>query len=84
MALSVTENDPRLRLLTSAAGTEEAAMADTVSKVFGDKRGVAARIVRGSGDTDITALVLKNEDGTEVYVYPNAAGNGLIVTTTAP
>ncbi len=52
--------------------------------IFADKEGIAVRLVRGTTDTDITALALRNQDGTECFIYPNAAGNGVIVTAVAP
>ena len=39
---------------------------------------------RGDSDTDITYILLKNEGGTSVYIYPNAAGNGVTVSTSKP
>jgi hypothetical protein len=35
-------------------------------------------------DLNITAIVLKNTNGDDCFIYPNAAGNGIIVTTVAP
>ena len=39
---------------------------------------------RGTGDTDITYITLFNANGTRCDHYPNAEGNGIIVTTSAP
>jgi hypothetical protein len=39
---------------------------------------------RGATDTDITYIALRNASGTKCYVYPNAAGNAITVSTTKP
>lgn len=39
---------------------------------------------RGSTDTDITYVALRNDTGVKCYIYPNAAGNGIVVSTTKP
>jgi hypothetical protein len=43
-----------------------------------------AEIGRGASDLDITYLALRNASGTKVYIYPNAGGTGVTVSTTAP
>jgi hypothetical protein len=43
-----------------------------------------AEFGRGSGDKDITYLALRNASGTQVFIYPNAGGTGVTVSTTAP
>jgi hypothetical protein len=45
---------------------------------------VDAELGRGGSDTDITYLALRNANGTKCYIYPNAAGNGIVVSTTKP
>jgi hypothetical protein len=45
---------------------------------------VDAELGRGVSDTDITYLALRNANGTKCYIYPNAAGNGIVVSTTKP
>jgi hypothetical protein len=45
---------------------------------------VDAELGRGTTDTDITYLGLRNANGTKCYIYPNAAGNGIVVTTIQP
>jgi hypothetical protein len=45
---------------------------------------VDAELGRGTSDTDITYLALRNANGTKCYIYPNAAGNGIVVSTTKP
>ena len=39
---------------------------------------------RGDTDTDITYIKLKNEEGEDVYIYPNEDGDGLEITTIKP
>lgn len=49
-----------------------------------DMHGVTDTLGRGEVDQDITYISLVNENGDLVFVYPNAAGNGLVVTQTRP
>jgi hypothetical protein len=84
MAFTITVGDPSAAIITGAAGTEQAVLEPTNLKVFADRIGIAMRIVRGATDTDITAIALCNEDGTETFIYPNAAASGLIVTDVVP
>jgi len=46
--------------------------------------GVDAEMGRGTSDPDITYLALRNANGTRCYIYPDAAGTGIVVTTTHP
>jgi len=46
--------------------------------------GTDVEVGRGTTDTDITFITLRNASGTKYYIYPNAAGNGLTVTATKP
>lgn len=39
---------------------------------------------RGVTDTDITYIALRNASGTKVYIYPDAAGTAITVSTTKP
>lgn len=43
-----------------------------------------AEFGRGTTDIDITYIALRNASGTQVYIYPNAGGTGVTVSTTAP
>lgn len=45
---------------------------------------VDAEFGRGTTDTDITFLTLRNAVGTKCYIYPDVAGTGIVVTTTHP
>ena len=46
--------------------------------------GVFLRSFRGNTDTDITGWITTNANGDTCYCYPNAAGNGITVSTTKP
>lgn len=46
--------------------------------------GVDAEVGRGTTDPDITYLALRNANGTRCYIYPDAAGTGIVVSTTKP
>lgn len=39
---------------------------------------------RGTTDTDITYLVLKNASGVDCYIFPDSAGTAITVQTTRP
>jgi hypothetical protein len=51
---------------------------------IGYASGVFLRAFRGTTDTDITGWIMTNENGDTCYVYPNAAGDGITVSTTKP
>lgn len=46
--------------------------------------GVFLKAFRGVTDPDITGWVMTNASGTPCYIYPDAAGTGLTVSTTKP
>ena len=46
--------------------------------------GVDAEVGRGTTDPDITYVALRNANGTKCYIYPNAAGTGIVVSTAKP
>jgi len=52
--------------------------------IVSDGSGELAEIGRGTTDTDITYIALRNADGTKCYIYPDAAGTGIVVSTTKP
>jgi len=83
MPLTVDTADVFARDVGKAVTAEQNAMA-VLHRIFGDSAGIAVRLVRGTTDENITAIVLKNENGTECYIYPNAAGDGPIVSDVAP
>lgn len=49
-----------------------------------DALGIRNGVGRASVDQDITYLLLMNENGTPVYIYPNAAADGIVVTSVRP
>ena len=46
--------------------------------------GVEAAVGRGSTDADIVYLRLRNADGEDAYVFPNATQDGITVQATRP
>ena len=44
----------------------------------------AFEVGRGTTDTDVVYLALRNADGEVAYIYPNAAQNGIVVQATKP
>jgi hypothetical protein len=71
----VSSQSKSLKTVSLSSGQEFKATWDT---------NVDARLGRGSSDTDITYIALRNANGTIVYLYPNSSGNGLNVSTTIP
>lgn len=72
MALTVDAGDPKATLMTGAG-------------VFtSDQKGLVSGLVRGTTDTDITAIVLLDETGTIAYTYPAAGGASSTTSTTRP
>lgn len=84
MALTVNEGDTRLKLMTGAAGTEHAAMTSLAAKEFFDKSGLVLEIGRGTTDTDITYIALKDSNGDTAYIYPTTGGATATVSQTKP
>lgn len=57
---------------------------DTAATVtFQWASGVDAQLVRGTTDTDRTAIALRRSDGARVYLYVDT-GTTLVVSATAP
>lgn len=46
--------------------------------------GVDAILGRGTTDTDITFIALRNANGVLAYIYPNSTPDGVTVSTTKP
>lgn len=44
----------------------------------------AAEIGRGTTDTDVVYLALRNSDGELAYIFPNALQTGITVQATKP
>jgi len=63
---------------------EDSGGAGGETKIILDPLGVTAVIGRGDTDLDITYIQLFNANATPCYIYPNGAGNGIIVTTVKP
>ncbi|MFH2036754.1 MAG: dockerin type I repeat-containing protein [Candidatus Zixiibacteriota bacterium] len=45
---------------------------------------VDAELGRGTSNTNITYMALRNANGTKCYIYPDPTGNTIIVSTTKP
>lgn len=56
----------------------------TINNRFRDVDRILRNFGRGETDTDITYIKLYNASGTVCYVYPDAAGTGITVSTTKP
>lgn len=81
---TISKNDALASLAGIAACTEANSASADILKEWFDKLGFAVEIGRGLTDTDITYIAMKNENGTLIYAYPNAAGTGWTVTPTKP
>ena len=44
----------------------------------------AVEIGRGTTDTDVVYIALRNSDGELAYIFPNATQNGITVQATKP
>ena len=87
MAFTIVTNDPLAARITGVARREmqEAqAGADESMKIGLDEKGIVFEFGRGVSDTNVTFIALKNTNEDTVYIYPNAAGKGVVVTTTKP
>lgn len=69
---------------TVAAGTSRLDASHKRTRTFSDDKGVVFIIGRGESDINITYTAQYNTNGTLVYSYPNANGDGTIVTTVKP
>lgn len=79
--------------VTAAMGTDQTVRTDlddktdlvgSESSLGMDALGIRNGVGRASVDQDITYLLLMNENGTPVYIYPNAAADGIVVTSVRP
>lgn len=55
-----------------------------VQIIVAETKTLIAEIGRGGTDTDIGYIALPNASGTKCYVYPDAAGTAITVSTTKP
>ena len=84
MPLTVVSNDSRATRIGQAGGSTISQMNVLDTQKFFDDAGFVGAIGRGATDADITFIELQRDDGTSAFIYPNAAGNGIIVQTTKP
>lgn len=85
--LTVVTNDTRASRLTGVARhemQEAQGGAQGEDKVLDDEKGPVMSFGRGVLDPNVTYLALYNTNNTKVYIYPNAAGNGVQVSTVKP
>lgn len=85
--LTVVQNNPVAAIQTGVNRhemQEDSGGAQTEAKWIVDEFGRIVGFGRGVLDTNVTYMVLLNTNNALCYVYPNAAGNGLIVQTTKP
>lgn len=85
--LSVVTLDKRALRVTGMARhemQEAQAGAGTFDKIIEDEFGLVTAMGRGTLDRNVTYITLQNTNNQRVFIYPNAAGNGLVVTTVAP
>lgn len=85
--LTVVSNDPRAPRLTGVARhemQEAQGGADTDDKILDDEVGPVMSFGRGVNDPNVTYLALYNTNNTKVYIYPDAAGTGIQVSTVKP
>jgi len=60
-------------------------MADGTARLSdGKSTDPAFEVGRGTTDTDIVYLLLRNADGEVSYIFPNATQNGIVVQATKP
>ena len=87
MGYTVVSNDTRATRLTGVNRhemQEAQAGADADNKVIEDEFGGAFATGRGATDPNITYISLYNTNNVLCYIYPNAAGTGIIVSATKP
>ncbi len=91
MGLTVIQNDVFASQAGSAKGAErvEALTAANSTngnqerKIFSDEQGFLLAVGRGS-DGITTFLRMRNSDGEDCFIFPNATQNGITVQSTAP
>lgn len=84
---TVVTNDARTTRLTGAQRHEMQEVQGSPSregKVFFDEVGTLKIVGRGESNPLITYSAHFNSNNVLCYIYPNAAGNGIVVTTVKP
>ena len=85
--MTVVTNDARAAKFTGLSRHEmQEAQPGTgkETKVLVDERGIVCIIGRGETNPLITYKAFYNAGGTLCYIYPNAAGNGVLCSTVKP
>jgi hypothetical protein len=84
---TVVTNDPRAARVTSAERHEMAEMGNLSGgdiKTVDDEVAEVGAFGRGVSDPNVTYVKLYNDAGVACYIYPNAAGDGIVVSTVQP
>ena len=87
MSFTIVTNDARAAKITGTQRHEMQEVQGTSSrelKVYFDEVGLVALIGRGETDATLTYVALQKTGGTLTYIHPNAAGDGIVVTTVKP
>lgn len=87
MPFTVVINDSRAAKFTGMSRHEmQEAQPGTgkETKLIFDEKGLVKVIGRGETNSLITYTGMYNASGTLCYIYPNAAGNGITVSTVKP
>lgn len=84
MVLTRVLNDPRATAVSSGGRDRGHEMGKAKLESLTDAKGPVAEIGRGTTDTSITYVALYNTNGTKCYLHPNAAGDGIVVTSVIP
>lgn len=85
--LTVVTNDERAARVTGFARhemQEAQAGSQDHDKVIEDEDGLVVAFGRGTTDPLVTYVALVNTNSDIVYISPNAAGDGINVSTTRP
>lgn len=86
-SLTVVQNNPSQAVQTGSLRHEmyeDSGGAGGNAKAILDETGIVAQFGRGATDPIITYMVLTNTNHQTCYIYPNAAGTGIIVSLTRP
>lgn len=84
MSVRRVVNDPRAPYVGDAVNTQANDAGSKVANRWLDQLGRVAQLGRGESDPNVTYLMLFNTNSTECYLYPNADGDALTVSTVKP
>lgn len=84
MIITRVLNDERATRVSDASRHEMNEMSSKVLESKYDTKGLVFAVGRGETDTKKTYIELKNTNGTSCFLYPNDAGDGVVVSTVKP